>query len=315
MRLGDSIDIPAAFEPAVMHIATQLSRLSDDSTALEQAVSAMQTLLGHVTSDTDSLFRGALLRDLADAVAALPTTHPLRKLDLIEAYYREAIPLYNAVNRPVSVAFTQRSLGDMLSEQERYEEALVPLQAAAHGLQESEQYRDDTVWTLSTYANALDKLGRLHEALASYAEAISLKPDTPPLLRNRAETFIHARQLEEAEADLARAIALDGNEDSSYLWYRRVQLAIARGDAYLADQMIDEVAKREPSFDLRLDQAQSAWLKGDLNTAQDILQKAFGQANSGDRAAMLRDMELLFNEHPGLAGKDELHSLMLKFEA
>jgi predicted Zn-dependent protease len=75
-------------------------------------------------------------------------------------------------------------------------------------------------------------------------------PDSASLYRNRAEISIHARQLQEAEADLAYATNLDGNEDSPYLWYRLAQLAVARGEGVLADQMLDEIMKRDTSFDM-----------------------------------------------------------------
>ena len=310
MRLGDSIDIPAEYEATVMRIATLLSRQREESTALEQAVAAMQSLLSGISSEAPALFRAALLRDLADTMWELPAQHPLRKLEQMELYYREALPLYLAAKRPLSVSFIQRSLGNVLSEQGRYEEALEPLQAAIEGLRVDEQRENDAAWALSAYAAALDKLGRTDEALTAYTEALALLPETPPLLRNRAETLISARRLEEAEADLQRTVALDGNENSPYLWYRRAQLAIAHGNGSLAQQMLEEVSKRDASFDARLEQAQSAWLRNDVNTAQEVLRQALAEANAVDRAAMRRNMQLLFNEHSELAGKGELQKVL-----
>jgi len=312
MRLGDSIDIPAEHEAAVMNIVTLLSCQREDSTALEQGVKAMQELLSKLSADTPGLFRAALLRDLADTMGILPANHPLRNSDQMEAYYREALPVYQAADRPISVAFIQRSIGDILSNQGRYEEALEPLQAAVQGLRMHEENKDDAAWALTSYSSALDKLGKLEEALASYAEAMRLVPERAPLLRNRAETLIHARRLEEAKTNLARAVELDGNEDSPYLWYRRAQLAIARGTPVQSDQMLDEVMKKDPSFDVALVRAQAAWLLGDLGAAQEEFHKVLEQANTGDRAALRRDIQLLFDEHPEVPGRDELRAIMVK---
>ena len=175
----------------------------------------------------------------------------------------------------------------------------------------ADEYRkDDTAWALSAYASALDNLGRTEEALAANVEAMTLLPNTPALHRNRADVLIHARRLKEAEEDLAHAVELDGNEDSPYLWLRRAQLAIARGNGLLAKQMLDEVIKRDPSQDVLLQRAQSAWLLGDLNAAQDGLRQALEKANAGDRIVISREMELLLDEHLNLPGKNEMLNLL-----
>ena len=305
MRLGDSVAIPAEYEPGVMQVATLLSRQGEDQTVLEQAIEAMKALLERLTIDTPPLFKAALQRDLAERLQALLANHVARQLEKIEAYYREALPIYQAADRPISVAYIQRSLGDLLNEQGRYEESLEPLQAAIQGLQAREEYKGEAAWTLSSYASVLDNLGRTEEAIAAYTQAIILLPDTPPLLHNRAEALIHARRLDEAEADLARAFELDGNEDSSYLWFRRAQVAVARGDGLLADQMLDEVLKRAPSEDVIFLQAQSAWLRGDLDAAQEELRRAFDKASPGERTAMRRELERLLTDHPDLPGLSE----------
>jgi tetratricopeptide (TPR) repeat protein len=300
MRLGDGITIPTEYEATVMQVASLLSHREQDKTTQEQAVQLMEDLLTRLTDAVPPLFKGALLRDLAQTMQALPANHAARDLQRIEMHYRTALPLYQAAERPISVAFIQRSIGDILSDQGRYEEALEPLQVAAQGLQEQEQTKNDAAWSLSAYASALDYLGRAEEALGVYAQAMALLPDMPPLLRNRVEVLIHLRRLEEAEADLARATELDGNEDSSYLWFRRAQIAVARGDGLLADQMLNEVLKRSSSHDVQFLQAQSAWLRGDLSAAQEKLRHAFNHANAGEQASMGRELERLFAEHPDL---------------
>lgn len=47
---------------------------------------------------------------------------------------------------------------------------------------------------LSTFARALDVLGRIEKALQAYTYAIELLPDTPALLRNRAGSLISRTQ-------------------------------------------------------------------------------------------------------------------------
>lgn len=96
-------------------------------------------------------------------------------------------------------------------------------------------------------------------------------PDSAPILRNRVEALIHTRKLEEAEADLARAVEIDGHEDSPYLWHRRAQIVLARGDGQQTDRMLDEVLKRDASYDVVLLQVVSIRLHGDLTTARQRL--------------------------------------------
>ena len=310
MCLGDSIEIPPEHEEAVRHIATLLSQQPANETALGRAIEAMQHLLHNLLTGVPPLFEAALLRDLADAMGRLPADHPARNLAQMETYYRKALTAYQSDDRPLGVHLIQREFASVLTEQGHYEEALEPLQAAIAGLQEYEQYKEQVPWALSEYASDLDNLGRSEEAIAVYAKAIALLPDASPLYRNRAETLIHAQRLDEAEADLAHAFQLDGNEDSPYLWYRRAQLAIARGDSLQAEQMLNEAVSRDASSDVVLLSAQVAWLLGDLQTAQESLQKVWEKANPGERSAMRRDMERLFNEHPELAGRDTLESIM-----
>src|SRR5262249_40676092 len=163
---------------------------------------------------------------LADRLFALPSSHATRDLVTIEQYYREALVCYQESQRPISMAYIQRSLASVLLEQGHSAAALEPLHAAMQGLRESayEPHQRDAAWAYSAYADALTKLDRMEEALSAYAEAIEIQPDLTPLYRNRAETLIALRRLAEAEADLEQAVTVDGHEDSPYLWYRRAQL-------------------------------------------------------------------------------------------
>ena len=300
MRLGDGIDIPTGCEDTIMQVATLRCRQNYRVDAWAEATVLLETLLARLTADVPPLFEAALLRDLAETMEALPVDHPVRKLATIEMYYREALSLYEAEGRPVSVANIQRSIGDILSKEGRYEESLAFLQAAAQSLQGYEYTRKDAAWAFSAYASALDEVGRIGEAIANYTEAMTLLPDTSALLRNRSESLIHAWQLDEAEADLVRAVELDGNEDSPYLWFHRAQLALARRDGSQADQMLTEVLKRDPAMDVTLQRAESAWVQGDLETAVATLRTAFEAANPGEQAAMRRELQRMSARYPDL---------------
>ncbi|MDQ2886276.1 MAG: tetratricopeptide repeat protein [Chloroflexota bacterium] len=254
MRVGDNIEIPTAYEDTVRQVATLLAHQQGDD--MERAVALMQDMLDRLTADAPALFEAALLCDLAKTKSSLPGDHPAYNLAVIEAHYREALPLFETAQRPLNVVLIQRSLTTLLSEQGRYQEALEPLKATIQLLQAEEKDEEDTAWTLSDYAYTLGKLGRLEEALSAYGEAIRLLPDEPILYRNRAETLIQVRRLDEAEADLARAVELAGNEESAYLWMRRTQLAIARGDSALAEQMVAETVARDEKLDVTFLQAQ-----------------------------------------------------------
>jgi tetratricopeptide (TPR) repeat protein len=296
MRLGDDIPIPTAEEPVIMHIAALLVQKNDNKAALEQAIEDMETLLARQTAGVPPLFEAALLRDLAENLSLLPAGHPTRRLEQIKAYYQEAVPLYQQADRPLSVAFTQRSLGDILLEQECYEEALEPLQTAGLSLQ-SLNHMWDAAWAVSAFAGALDALDRSEEALHAYTQAIELLPDIPPLLRNHAESLINARRLDEAEADLAHSVELDGNEESAHLWQRRAQLALARGNGTLARQMLEEALKRDASLDVVSLQAQSAWLCGTPVEARAKLRQAWQSATAGGQVTLRREWHRLAADH------------------
>jgi tetratricopeptide (TPR) repeat protein len=231
---------------------------------------------------------------------ALPVGHPKRIQALILNYCQEAISLYPSDERSLPIAFLQRIQGDVLIEQGYYQEALPPIMTASETLMAQEEYQMSALALRSSFAFVLDKLARTDEALQIYDKLIESLPDVSSLLYARAETLIHARKLVEAQADLEHAAKLDGNEDDPALWLRQAQLAVAQGNGALAEQMLDEVGKQSSSFDLTLVRAQSAWLRGDMNGAQQAIQTAFDEANEGDQAAMRREMQQLFAEHPNL---------------
>jgi tetratricopeptide (TPR) repeat protein len=208
-------------------------------------------------------------------------------------------------------AITRRS--DVQCDMGRFQEALEILQAEIQNWRSNEGFKSNVAWVLSSCADVLECLGRMEEALAANSEAIQLLPNTAPLFRNRAEKLIRARRLEEAEADLAYAVAIDGNENSAYLWLRRAELAIARGDGLLASYMLDEANNRNLPADTSLQRAQIAWLCSDFSNAQEVLQEGLKQASVGDRVVMCHQMEILLAEHPGLEGRDKLRNMLVEF--
>jgi DnaJ-domain-containing protein 1 len=46
--------------------------------------------------------------------------------------------------------------------------------------------------------------------------------------------------------------------------------------------------------------------------AQEELHKVLEKANAGDQAAIRSEMQLLLDEHPDLAGREELRALMMR---
>lgn len=161
-------------------------------------------------------------------------------------------------------------------------------------------------------ADELETGGKVDEALAAYTEAITWQPGTAALYRNRAETLIRLRRLEEAEADLTQAVALDGHEENPYLWERRTQLALARGNAQQAEEMIAEALRQDPTFDLAFEQAQCAWLRGDLPTAQAKLQQACEQTTLESRRKMRQMLDILYSEHSELPHGEQLQQILEK---
>ncbi len=108
MHMADVIDIPAEYEDVIKQSATLLAQQQEESTV--QSIAIMQVLLDRLTANTPALFEAALLCDLATALASLPATHPLRSNEQIAAYYREALPIYQAAERQSVLEFIQSSL-------------------------------------------------------------------------------------------------------------------------------------------------------------------------------------------------------------
>lgn len=312
MRLGDSIAIPEALEGAIGEIAGFLAKRDDPGR--EAAIRRMRSLLQNLPDRPADLFHAALRRDLAETLNALPRRHPQRDLPEIEAGLRLARPAYEAAQRTVSVVRLNRQLGETLNAEGRFDEALGFLTAAIAGMRQRFP-AEELAWTLSSYGNVLDNLGRTEEGIAAFSEAVTLLPDSAALLRNRAEILIGARRLAEGEADLVRSVELAGNEESAHLWARRAELAIARGDGEGADLLLDKAEHRDPTMQLAGERAQAAWLKGDRERARESVEEFLAQENASDCAILLRNLEKVFAEHPSLGGPETLRALFSRTSA
>lgn len=309
MRLGDSIAIPRELEELVREITAFLSRRDD--AGREEAIRRMHSLLQSLPNRPPDLFYGALLRDLAETAIALPRLHPQRNLRNIEGYLRLALPAYEAAGRSISVTRLIRQLGETLDEDGRFDEALGFLTVAVDRARHQGPV-EDLAWALASYGGVLDDLSRTREAIAAFSEAVQLLPSAAPLWRNRAEILMHARRLADAEADLARAVELAGNEDSAHLWLRRAQLAIARGDGVQADSLLDEAQRRDPTLEIEDARARAAWLRGEVDRACRCLEAALVRDNPGSRAVLRRELERLFAEHPSLDGRERLRAVLTR---
>ena len=65
--------------------------------------------------------------------------------------------------------------------------------------------------TLTNLGLALERAGRVEEALSAYDEAIALKPDHAPAFNNRGLALLAAKRAAEALASFDRALAIDPN--------------------------------------------------------------------------------------------------------
>lgn len=166
------------------------------------------------------------------------------------------------------------------------------------GFRSSEQHRDDYVTALIALGGALQKLWRLDAARQHYDTCVDLLPESSFVYRNRAEVHILQRQLDLAQADLQRAVALDGDETSPHLWYRRAQIAVAQGDGSAALTHLKAVLERDASFDVHDVRAQAAWLDADFETAREALAHALADSTAGDQAALRHEFALLVSEQP-----------------
>ena len=87
------------------------------------------------------------------------------------------------------------------AEQQRLEDDLAAARAA---LANAPRDRDAAVWV----GRRLGYLGRHHEAIAAFTDALALHPNDPYLLRHRGHRWITLREPDKAVADLERAAAL-----------------------------------------------------------------------------------------------------------
>ncbi len=278
---------------------------------LRRAIEAYEEALRYYRPETAPLDYAATQNNLGLACsdyAAIEERGP--NLRRAIAAYQEAADTYEEQGFSDRAAQCLTGLANALYSLGQYSDALQVLEKVMAIYRRDDQARDDLAWALSSLGGVLEALGRLDEAVGAYTQALDLLPDTPPLLRNRAEACILARHLDAAEADLARAAALDGHEDSAYLWLRRAQIAIVRGDGALADAMLDEAIQRDTAFEVNYERALAAWLRGDMEAARSQLQAALADATPEYRARRRREMQQLLDEQPALRERAELLALL-----
>ena len=112
---------------------------------------------------------------------------------------------------------------------------------------------DRAASALTNLGNLLDEAERAEDGLAVYAEIAVLLPEAGWVQRNYAESLIRLERLDEAEAQLDRAGALE--PDAPYLALHRASLAKARNDRAGAQEWAEESLRRNPGWD----EAQALW--------------------------------------------------------
>ncbi len=140
----------------------------------------------------------------------------------------EAERLYAAVlaKRPNDVD-ANHLLGAMRLQQDRNDEAIRLIGAAL-------KVNRKLPLTLTNLGLALERTGRLKEALSAYDEAIALKPDHAPALNNRGLALLAAGRAGEALASFDKALAVSANYPDALSNRGVVLLELKRADAALA---------------------------------------------------------------------------------
>ena len=126
-------------------------------------------------------------------------------------------------------------------------------------------------------AMALRLSGDSAGALATIDHAITLAPEDADLHLARAGLLLQERQLDEAQAALARSVGLDPNQFPAYIV--QAQLAIGRGDLDEAERLARTAARIAPTHPqvAAIDGA-LALRRGDPDRALAILTEAAGRA-------------------------------------
>ena len=108
---------------------------------------------------------------------------------------------------------------------------------------------------------ALGKLGRLEEAIASYDQALEIKPDNDQAWNNRGIALDNLGRLEEEIASYERALEIKPDKDQA--WYNR---GIALGNL---DRLEEEIASYERALKIKPDKDEAWYNKACAYALQD----------------------------------------------
>jgi tetratricopeptide (TPR) repeat protein len=103
---------------------------------------------------------------------------------------------------------------------------------------------------------SLDGAGRLKEALGDYSAALTVAPDAPYALNNRANVHRRQGRFEEAKRDYAAALAAN-TPNPQYPYFGLGQIAEAEGDAEMARNFYSRAITADPAFQLARDRLQA----------------------------------------------------------
>jgi len=163
-----------------------------------------------------SLVRATLV--LLVAACSSPVEAQLEEASVLmrEESYEHALTIYEDVLKRVPDAPNiHTNMGFALSQLGRYEEALGHFEAARG--QKGSPAVNATL--LHDWANALEKLGRLEEAEAKYAEAASADPSRAGVFVNWGNVLVRLGRLDEAAARYAQAV--ENDPESAVGWFNR----------------------------------------------------------------------------------------------
>ncbi|HEX5830038.1 MAG TPA: tetratricopeptide repeat protein [Gemmatimonadaceae bacterium] len=164
-------------------------------------------------------------------------------------------------------------------------------------------------------------LGRFRESLAHYGDALARFPDEPRLLRHRGHRWLTVRQLDSAEADLARAAALvrgtsdevepDGLPNArgiptstlqSNVWYHLALARYVRGDFPAALEAWEHALDVANNPDMLVATAHWTWLTlrrlGRDDDARQLLNLVRSDVDVIENGSYLRLLRLYKGELP-----------------
>jgi len=162
------------------------------------------------------LVRAALLLLVAACSSPVEAQLEEASVQMRQGAYEKALAIYEDVLKRVPDAPNiHTNMGFALSRLGRYEEALGHFEAARG--QKGSPAVNATL--LHDWANTLEKLGRLEEAEAKYAEAAAADPSRAGVFINWGNVLVRLDRLDEAAARYAQAV--ENDPESAVGWFNR----------------------------------------------------------------------------------------------